>query len=209
MEAEAAEGVSAVDLDVLAVADERKVSVLVADILEHAVERGASRIHLLPYKTDFFLVFRINGRLEKIASAPLSMQPPLIDGFKSFAKLSGVASNRPALGRVHADVAGKQVVLTVSSVPTVAGQRLVVSVSQSKPQPREISELGMVEAECRALQAMVERGRGLMLVAAPVGGRTVDDLLRTAAARCAGGQDGLLGRAIHSSTRFRRSHRFS
>ncbi len=170
VEAEASEGVQAVDLDVLAVADERKVAVLVSDILEHAVSRGASRIHLLPYKTDFFLVFRVRGRLEKIASAPLSMQQPLIDGFKNYAKLSSVASSRPALGRMHADVAGKQVVLTVSSVPTVAGQRLVVSLSHAKSQPREIGELGLGDAECRALQAMVERGRGLMLVAAPVGG---------------------------------------
>ena len=38
------------------------------------------------------------------------------------------------------------------------------------PQPRELGELGMADAECKALQAMVERGRGLLLVAAPVGG---------------------------------------
>ena len=48
VEAEATDGVQAIDLDVLAVADERKVAVLVSDILEHAVSRGASRIHLLP-----------------------------------------------------------------------------------------------------------------------------------------------------------------
>lgn len=170
VEAEAPAGAPAVDLDVLAVADDRKVAVLVADILEHAVERGASKIHLLPYKADFFLVFRIKGKLEKIASAPLSMQPPLIDGFKQYARLSSVAANRPALGRMHADIAGKQMVLTLSSVPTVAGQRLVVTISPHKPQPPSLSELGMPEAECRALQAMVERGRGLMLVAAPVTG---------------------------------------
>lgn len=161
---------TAIDLDVLAVADERKVAVLVSEILEQAVQRGASRIHLLPYKTDFFLVFRIKGRLEKIASAPLSMQPPLIDGLKSYAKLSGVASNRPALGRMHAEIAGKPVVLTVSSVPTVAGQRLVISIAAAKPQPRDLSELGMAEAESRALYAMVERGRGLLLIASPVSG---------------------------------------
>jgi len=170
VEAEAPSGAPAVDLDVLAVADERKVAVLVAEILEQAVARGASRIHLLPYKTDFFLVFRIQGRLEKVASAPLSLQPPLIEGFKSYAKLASVAASRPALGRMHAEIGGKRVVLTVSSVPTVAGQRLVVSIGQSKPQPRELSELGMPDAECRALQAMVERGRGLMLVAGPVSG---------------------------------------
>lgn len=170
VESAAPVGAATVDLDVLAVADERKVAVLVTDILEQAVQRGASRVHLLPYKTDFFLVFRVKGRLEKVASAPLSMQQPLIDGFKSFAKLGGVAANRPTLGRMHADIAGKPVVLTLSSVPTVAGQRLVVSITAQKPQPRDLAELGMSEAESRALYAMVERGRGILLVAGPVGG---------------------------------------
>lgn len=161
---------TALDLDVLAVADERKVAVLVSTILEMAVQRGASRIHLLPYKTDFFLVFRVKGRLEKVASAPLSMQQPLIDGFKAFARLGDVAANRPALGRMHADIAGRPIVLTLSSVPTVAGQRLVISLAPQKPQPRDLAEIGMSEAESRALYAMVERGRGILLVAGPVGG---------------------------------------
>lgn len=170
VEAAAPVGAPAVDLDVLAVADERKVAVLVSDILEQAVARGASRIHLLPYKNDFFLVFRIKGRLEKVASAPLSMQQPLIDGLKNFTKLGGVASKRPTLGRMHADIGGKQVVLTLSSVPTVAGQRLVISIAPAKPQPRELAELGMADAESKALYAMVERGRGLLLLASPVAG---------------------------------------
>ncbi|HSK47569.1 MAG TPA: ATPase, T2SS/T4P/T4SS family [Coriobacteriia bacterium] len=171
--ADVAAGPAPVDLDVLAVADERRVAVLVSEILEQAVARGASRIHLLPYKSDFFLVFRIKGRLEKIASAPLSMQQQLIDGFKSYGKLGSVAPNRPALGRVHAEIAGKQLVLTVSSVPTVAGQRLVISIAPARPNPRDLSALGMSDAESRALYAMVERGRGLLLVAAPVtGGRS-------------------------------------
>jgi len=185
VEAAAPAGPTSVDLDVLAVADDRKVAVLVADILEQAVARGANRIHLFPYKNDFFLVYRIKGRLEKIASAPLSMQGPLIEGFKAYAKLGRVPSDVPALGRMHADIAGKQVVLTVSSVPTVAGQRLVVSLAHARPQPRDLVELGMSEAESRALQAMVERGRGMLLIAAPVaGGRssTYYALLQHAAA---------------------------
>ena len=67
--AAAVETTSSIDLDVLAVADDRKLAVLVSDILEQAVSRGANRIHLLPYKDDFFLVYRIKGRLEKVASA--------------------------------------------------------------------------------------------------------------------------------------------
>lgn len=170
VEAEAPAGPSGIDLDVLAVADDRKVSVLVADVLEQAVSRGANRIHVFPYKNDFFLVYRIKGRLEKIGSAPLSMQGPLIEGFKAWAKLGHVPSDVPALGRLHAEIGGRALVATVSSVPTVAGQRLVVSLSPARPEPRSLLELGMTDAESRALQAMIERGRGILLVAAPVAG---------------------------------------
>ncbi len=178
-------GPHALDLDVLAVADKTKVAVLVADILENAASRDATRIHLLPYKDDFFLVFRIAGRLEKVASAPLSMQGPLVDAFKSFAKISGTPSGSPALGRVRAHVADKDLVLTVSAVPTIAGQRVVISLAPFRADPRSLSALGMSEAEERALHAMVERGRGILLVAAPVaGGRseTYYSLLSHAAA---------------------------
>lgn len=164
------QGPAGIDLDVLAVADARKVAVLVADILDDAVSKGASRIHLLPYKDDFFLVYRVKGSLEKVASAPLSLQGALVDGFKQYAKLGGVPASRPALGRLHARFGDKDRVLTVSVVPTVSGQRLVVSIAPFKPQPRGFAELGMGEAETRALQAMIERGRGILLVCAPVAG---------------------------------------
>lgn len=170
VQAEIPKGPKAIDLDVLAVADPGKVAVLVSDILANAVSRGANRIHLLPYKDDFFLVYRIAGKLEKIASAPLSLQGALVDGIKSYAKLTSVQASRPALGRVKAHVGDRDMVITVSAVPTIAGQRMVVSLSSGRSQPRGLPELGMNEAETRALHAMVERGRGILLVCAPVAG---------------------------------------
>lgn len=170
VETASTDGPSAIDLDVLAVADARKVAVLVSDILEHAVVRGANRIQLLPYKDDFFLVYRVHGRLEKIASAPLSLQGALVEGFKNFARLSSVQSTRPALGRVKSHIGDRDLVVTVSAVPTIAGQRVVISVAVDKAAPRGLAELGMNEAEVRALHAMVERGKGILLVCAPVAG---------------------------------------
>lgn len=168
VETAAPSGPPAVDLDVLAVADARKTAILVADILEDAARRGATRIHVLPYKDDFFLVYRVKGRLEKVASAPLSMVGPLVEAFKNVARLANVPAGQPALGRVRTRLAEREVVLTVSSVPTVSGARLVASIAPLPPEPRPLPELGMPDAETRALHAMVERGRGLLLVCAPV-----------------------------------------
>jgi len=159
-----------IDLDVLAVADAGKVAVLVTEILEHAVGMGATGIHLLPYKEDFFLAYRVGGRLENIASAPLSLQGALVDGFKSYVRVSAAPGNAPALGRTHARVCDREVVLTLSVVPTVAGQRLVISLGSDRGLPRDLPALGMPDAESRALKAMVERGRGILLVCGPVAG---------------------------------------
>lgn len=161
-------GTPAIDLDVLAVADTTKVALLVNDIVTDAAARGATRVHLLPYKEDFFLVYRVKGRLEKIASAPLSMLGALVEGIKGFVKIGGTPSSVPALGRVRTRLAERDIVLTVSVVPTIAGQRVVISLATARPEPRDLATLGMTEAEIRALHAMVERGRGILLVAAPV-----------------------------------------
>jgi len=166
--AEAPSGPASVDLDVLAVADSTKVALLVTDILGDAAARGASRIHLLPYKDDFFLVYRVRGRLEKIASAPLSLQGSLVEGFKNFARVGAVGAGVPAMGRVRTRLADQDLVLTVSVVPTISGQRVVISLVPFRPEPRGLAALGMSEAEVRALHAMVERGRGILLIAAPV-----------------------------------------
>lgn len=166
--AEAPAKETSIDLDVLAVADARKVAVLVTQIFELAVAQKATQIHLLPYKDDFFLVFRVAGALEKIASAPLSLQAALVDGFRAFVKGGGAAHGGPSLVRSTARIGEHDLALTLSSVPTIAGQRLVVSLEPRRREPKGLDVLGMSEAEVRALHAMVERGRGMLLVCAPV-----------------------------------------
>lgn len=159
-----------VDLDVLAVADVTKVTLLVTDILELAASRGATQIHLLPYKDDFFLTARVAGRLEKLGSAPLSMQGALVEGFKSFARLTAVPPPLPAIGRTRARLADRDLALTVSTVTTIAGQRVVITLAPQRLKPPGLPQLGMNEAETKALHAMTERGRGVLLVCAPVAG---------------------------------------
>jgi type IV pilus assembly protein PilB len=159
-----------IDLDVLAVANASRVGVLVSDIIDEAIRREATKIELLPYKDEFFLVFRIDGELEQVASAPLSLLGALVEGFKALAKVSTVPLSLPALGRIRARYRDRDVVLTVSAVPTVAGHRVVLSIEPAVAEPRSLEELGMDEAEIKALTGMVERGAGMLLVCGPVAG---------------------------------------
>lgn len=82
--------------------------------------------------------------------------------------MAGAAPGAPSMGRIRTRLADQDLVLTVSAVPTIAGQRVVISLVPFRPEPRGLAGLGMSDAEVRALHAMVERGRGILLVAAPV-----------------------------------------
>jgi general secretion pathway protein E len=175
----------AIDLDVLALADTRAVSLLVNDILEDAAARRATHVHLLPYKDDFFLVYRIDGRLEKIASAPRSLQRPLVEGFRGFASLSSLAGDAPVSGRVRVRLADRDLGATVSIVGTLTGQRVVVSLAPVRDEVPGLDALGMTATEAAALTSLMERGRGLVVVAAPAAGgatTTAASLLSSAAA---------------------------
>ena len=96
----------------LAVADARAVSMLVADILEDAAARGASHVHLLPYRDDFFLVYRVDGVLRRVAAAPRSLQRPLVEALP---QLRPGRSRRPATLPPRAASATRPVGATSSS----------------------------------------------------------------------------------------------
>ena len=157
-----------VDLDVLAVADARAVSVLVNHILERAVDRGAAGVHVLPYKDDFFLVLRVGGRLQKLGAAPRSLQRPLVDGFLALSR-QAAPTGTPVTGRVRRHIRDRDVTLVMSLVPTLAGPRLVVTIEDAERATPSLDGLGLTEVEARALEGLVERGRGLVVLTSPAG----------------------------------------
>ena len=158
-----------IDLDVLAVADPSRMALLVTEILEEAVSLHATKIHILPYKDDFFVVFRIAGRLKQVGAAPLSLQSALVEGVRSFMRLPAPALGQPSVGRLHTEIAGVGITLTLSAVKTISGHRLVVSLDDADPTPRPTAELGMSEQDRRAFEAVLERGTGLLLLCSPIG----------------------------------------
>ncbi len=98
------------------------------------------------------------------------MQGALIDGFKSYVRLTQTPSGQPAMSRIHAEIRGREYVVTTSIVPTLGGQRVVLALGSPVEPPESLTALGMNETEERALYTMVERGKGLVLIASPIAG---------------------------------------
>ncbi len=160
-------GTQVPDLSVLGTGDPASASALVARILEDAVAKGASRIHLLSYKGEFILAYRIKGALERVGQGPLARQAFLVDAFCRAAGVTPPADGAPVVARTRLRVLDADLTITLSCVETLGGYRLVASFTAPRTDPHSLEDLGLLEAEARALKAMVERGRGILLVCAP------------------------------------------
>lgn len=163
-----------IDLDVLAVADTARAAQLAGNILEHAAAAGADAVHLVPYKDDFFLAYRVAGTLENVASAPLALEGPLVDAFRSLGHLPAVTPPVAQLGRTGLRIAERDITLTTSVLPTVSGQRMVLVLDRAGVAVPTFSSLGMPAAEAKAAEVLLERGQGLLVLFAPAGHRVSD-----------------------------------
>jgi len=163
-----------IDLDVLAVADTARAARLAGNILEHALAAGADAVHLVPYKDDFFLAYRVAGTLERVASAPLALEGPLVDAFRALGHLPSSTAQRAELGRTRLRVSEHDIVLTTSVLPTVSGERVVLSFGRLERAVPTFASLGMSVAEAKATEVLLERGEGLLVLFAPAGHRASD-----------------------------------
>lgn len=158
-----------IDLDVLAVADTARAAQLAGNILEHAVAAGADAVHLVPYKEDFFLAYRVAGALEKVASAPLALEGPLADAFRSLGHLPAATTLAAQLGRTRLRIAERDIALTTSVLSTASGQRIVLSLGRAESAVPTFASLGLSAAEAKAAEVLLERGQGLLVLFAPAG----------------------------------------
>ncbi len=163
-----------IDLDVLAVADTARAAQLAGNILEHAVAAGADAVHLVPYKDDFFLAYRVAGVLERVASAPLALEGPLLNAFRSLGHLAVATVPAAQLGRTRLRIAEREIVLTTSVLPTVSGQRMVLFLGRAASAVPTFASLGMSAAESKAAEVLLDRGQGLLVLFAPAGHRASD-----------------------------------
>ena len=97
-------------------------------VLYQAITDRASDIHIEPFEKDFKIRYRVDGALYEMNPPPLSMALPIISRIKVLSNLNIAERRVPQDGRIALTVAGRQVDLRVSCLPTVHGESVVLRV---------------------------------------------------------------------------------
>jgi len=142
---------------------------LVNALLSDAVKRGASDIHFEPEEGFLRFRYRIDGVLRQIRSLHKNYWSAIAVRLKVMAGIDIAETRAPQDGRTTLTLSGRQVDFRVSTLPTIHGENIVLRVLDRQKGIVALDALGLMEDELNALQLMVARPEGIILVTGPTG----------------------------------------
>jgi len=155
--------------DLLESEDDAPVIRLVNTLISQAMKDRASDIHIEPFESAVQVRFRIDGVLHTIVHPPKSVQAAMISRIKVMAGLDIAEKRHPQDGRIAVRIAGRDVDVRVSMLPTAFGERVVMRLLDRSAKILTLPELGMSRDQFSTMQAMVTSPHGIILVTGPTG----------------------------------------
>ncbi|MEN6557443.1 MAG: GspE/PulE family protein [Thermoguttaceae bacterium] len=142
---------------------------MVNQILDDALQAGASDIHLEPFEDSCAVRLRIDGSLRELTPPTKAQFIPIISRFKILAKMDIAEKRVPQDGAIAVKAADKRIDLRVSTVPTVYGEKMVMRILDKGAIPIELTGLGFDKRQSTDLIESIRMPHGLMLVTGPTG----------------------------------------
>lgn len=148
----------------------------VQNMLQDAIHKGASDIHIEPYKTAYRMRFRLDGLLHKIAQMPLDMGQRVVARLKVMSRLDMGERRLPQDGRFSLESTSHQEPkdCRVSVCPTLFGEKIVIRILDAVKVSLILDDLGFETAQKNVFLGAIKKPQGMVLVTGPTGsGKTV------------------------------------
>jgi len=143
---------------------------LVDAIIANAIKLRASDIHIEHDEASTLVRFRIDGLLKNIMVLPRFIGVgPVVSRIKIMSDLDVAERFRPQDGRAKVRVAGEEVALRVSILPTRVGEKVVMRLLNEKSVQVSMQTLGFMPEVLERFNALLNREQGILLVTGPTG----------------------------------------
>jgi general secretion pathway protein E len=155
--------------DLLEQADEAPVIRMVNAVLAQAVREGASDVHLEPEETASVVRLRRDGVLYEVLRGQRALHAAMVSRVKILANLDIAEKRLPQDGRIGIRLAGRQVDVRVSTLPTRHGERAVLRLLEKSTDRLDLERLGMPASMLARLDGLIRLPHGILLVTGPTG----------------------------------------
>lgn len=156
-------------VDLLDATDEAPIIRLVNSLMFRAVKQKASDIHIEPFEKELAIRFRIDGVLYDIMKPPKRAQNSIISRVKIMGGLNIAEKRLPQDGRIRIKIAGKDIDIRVSTIPTAFGESVVMRLLDKSKVLLDLDSLGIQGKALQWINDLITRSHGIILVTGPTG----------------------------------------
>ena len=148
---------------------------MVNAILQDAIRKKASDIHVEPYEKMFRVRYRIDGVLYEVMKPPLKLKNAITSRIKIMAELDIAERRLPQDGRIKIKLGGgKDMDFRVSCLPTLFGEKIVLLLLDKGSLQTDLTKLGYEPEALAHFMHEIHKPFGMVLVTGPTGsGKTV------------------------------------
>ncbi len=155
--------------DLLDTTDDAPIIRLINGVIAEAVRNGASDIHIEPYEQALVVRMRIDGVLREVLNLNARITPLLVSRVKVMARLDIAEKRVPQDGRIPLTLGGKTLDVRVSTLPSRAGERVVLRILDKDQAGLSLEALGMTADALADFRAALAEPNGVVLVTGPTG----------------------------------------
>ncbi|BBT16638.1 general secretion pathway protein E [Metapseudomonas otitidis] len=155
--------------DLMEQEDDAPIIRLINAILAEAVKAKASDIHLETFERHLSVRLRVDGLLREILQPRRELAGLLVSRIKVMARLDIAEKRIPQDGRIALRIAGHEVDVRVSTLPSTHGERVVMRLLDKQAGRLDLSRLGMDPGTRSRLESALARPHGILLVTGPTG----------------------------------------
>lgn len=149
--------------------DEIDVVRLVDCVIIDAVRSGASDIHIEPWESSVAVRVRLSGVLNELVHLPSDLLPKIVGRLKIMANLVGHETTLPQEGRAPTFEEAGNVVLRISTFPTIRGEKVVIRIFDPRGRSFDLEGLGIEEDTLAVFKGLLSKPTGLILLTGPTG----------------------------------------
>ncbi len=150
-------------------AKEATVVKLVNLILRQAVQERASDVHVEPFEKGMKVRYRIDGILQEAPATPRRLQAAIISRLKIMANLDIAERRKPQDGRIKTRIAGREIDIRVSTVPTLYGESVVMRLLDRSAMNYRLADIGMLPGMLQKIEQIITLPHGMILATGPTG----------------------------------------
>jgi len=150
-------------------AEEKPTVRFVDSLLEDAICRRASDIHLRPGKHDVAILFRIDGVLSEIRRIKPGNLAAIVSRIKIIGGMNIAERRLPQDGRHLVRMGERSIDLRLSIMPTVHGESVVIRILDTQQSMKNLSQIGFNDSDAERFRALTSHSQGIVLVTGPTG----------------------------------------